>query len=154
MLAPAVVAGGGGLGLFLGVLGGLVLGLGRKTMTEHLRLERLLVLAQRRIVVRHRHAEARRQAAFEEARTESARIAWDPILHNPNLPYFLQGVTGLPTHLVWGREDATVPVTAAEPYKAALKNTDVKLTIFDHCGHRPEIEKSAEFVKLVREFMA
>jgi pimeloyl-ACP methyl ester carboxylesterase len=92
--------------------------------------------------------------AFEEARTESARIAWDPILHNPSLPYFLQGVKGLPTHIVWGREDATVPVTAAEPYKNALKNTDVKLTIFDHCGHRPEIEKSAEFVKLVREFLA
>lgn len=92
--------------------------------------------------------------AFEEARTESARIAWDPILHDPVLPYFLQGVKGLPTQLVWGREDATVPVSAAAAYQAALRNTDVKLTVFDKCGHRPEIEKSAEFVKLVREFLA
>jgi pimeloyl-ACP methyl ester carboxylesterase len=92
--------------------------------------------------------------SFEEARTESARIAWDPILNNPSLSYFLQGVRGLPTQIVWGREDATVPVSAAEAYKKALKNTDVKLTIFDHCGHRPEIEKSAEFVKLVSEFLA
>jgi pimeloyl-ACP methyl ester carboxylesterase len=92
--------------------------------------------------------------AFEEARTESARIAWDPILHNPSLPFFLNGVKGLPTQIVWGREDATVPVSAAAAYKDALKNTDVKLTIFDRCGHRPEIEKSVEFVKLVREFLA
>jgi pimeloyl-ACP methyl ester carboxylesterase len=92
--------------------------------------------------------------AFEEARTESARIAWDPILHNPSLAYFLQGVKGLPTQIVWGREDATVPVSAAESYKNALKNTDVKVTVFDHCGHRPEIEKSAEFVELVRKFLA
>ncbi len=75
--------------------------------------------------------------AFEEARTESARIAWDPILHNPSLPFFLQGVKGLPTHIVWGREDATVPVTAADSYKHALRNTDVKLTIFDRLRPSP-----------------
>lgn len=92
--------------------------------------------------------------AFEEARTESARIAWDPILHNPSLPYFLEGVKGLPTQIIWGREDATVPVSAAEAYKNALKNTETRLAIFDQCGHRPEIEKSAEFIKLVREFLA
>src|SRR6202011_3588233 len=57
--------------------------------------------------------------AFEEARTESARIAWDPILHNPSLPFFLNGVKGLPTQIVWGREDVTVPVSAAEAYKNA-----------------------------------
>lgn len=92
--------------------------------------------------------------AFEEARTETARIAWDPILHNPSLPYFLQGVRGLPTRIIWGREDAVVPVSAAEAYRQALANTDVQVTIFEHCGHRPEIEKGPEFVKLVREFLA
>jgi pimeloyl-ACP methyl ester carboxylesterase len=92
--------------------------------------------------------------AFEDARTENTRLAWEPILHNPALPHFLEGVTGLPTQIVWGREDAIVPVSAAEAYRKALGNTDVKVTIFDHCGHRPEIEKSNEFIKLVREFLA
>ena len=46
------------------------------------------------------------------------------------------------------------PVSAAQAYKQALKNTDTRVTIFDHCGHRPEIEKSAEFIKLVKEFLA
>ena len=92
--------------------------------------------------------------AFEEARTETARIAWDPILHNPSLPYFLQGVKGLPTQIIWGREDAVVPVSAAEAYRKALCNTDVNLAIFDNCGHRPEIEKPQDFLKVVREFLA
>ena len=92
--------------------------------------------------------------AFEDARTENARLTWEPIMHNPALSHFLEGVKGLPVQIVWGREDAVVPVSAAESYRKALKNTDVNLTIFDHCGHRPEIEKSAEFIKLVREFLA
>jgi pimeloyl-ACP methyl ester carboxylesterase len=92
--------------------------------------------------------------SFEEARTETARIAWDPILHNPSLPYFLQGVKGLPTQIIWGREDAVVPVSAAEAYRKALRNTDVNLAIFDNCGHRPEIEKAQDFLKVVREFLA
>ncbi len=92
--------------------------------------------------------------AFEDARTETARIAWEPILHNASLPYFLEGVTGLPTQIIWGRDDALVPVSAAEAYRQALRNTDVRVTIFDDCSHRPEIEKSADFIKLVREFLA
>jgi pimeloyl-ACP methyl ester carboxylesterase len=91
---------------------------------------------------------------FEDARTETARIAWEPILHNPSLPYFLGGVRGLPTQIIWGREDALVPVSAAEAYREALKNTETHMTIFDHCSHRPEIEKSTEFVKLVKGFLA
>jgi pimeloyl-ACP methyl ester carboxylesterase len=92
--------------------------------------------------------------AFEDARTETARIAWDPILHNPSLPYFLQGVKGLPTQLIWGKNDAVVPVSVCGAYQTALKNTDVKAMVFDQCGHRPEIEKPEPFLKLVREFLA
>jgi len=92
--------------------------------------------------------------AFEDARTEMARLTWEPIMNDPALSHFLEGVSGLPTQIIWGREDAVVPVSACEAYRKALKNTDVKVTIFDQCGHRPEIEKSAEFIKLVREFLA
>lgn len=92
--------------------------------------------------------------AFEDARTENARLTWEPIMNNPALPHFLEGVKGLPTQLIWGREDAVVPASCGEAYRKALKNTEVKLTVFDKCGHRPEIEQSAEFIKLVREFLA
>lgn len=92
--------------------------------------------------------------AFEDARTESARLTWEPIMNNPALSHFLEGVKGLPTSIIWGREDEIVPVSAAENYRNALKNTDTKVTIYDQCGHRPEIEKSAEFTKLVHDFLA
>jgi pimeloyl-ACP methyl ester carboxylesterase len=92
--------------------------------------------------------------AFEDARTENARLTWEPIMNNPALQHLLPGVSGLPTQIVWGREDAIVPVSAAEAYRKALSKADAKLTIYDHCGHRPEIEKSAEFIKLVHDFLA
>jgi pimeloyl-ACP methyl ester carboxylesterase len=92
--------------------------------------------------------------AFEDARTENARLTWEPIMNNPSLEHLLPGVSGLPTQIIWGREDAVVPVSAAECYRKGLSKTEVNLTIFDQCGHRPEIEKSAEFTKLVREFLA
>jgi pimeloyl-ACP methyl ester carboxylesterase len=91
--------------------------------------------------------------AFEEARTENVRLAWDPILHNTSLPHFLGGVRGVATQIIWGREDAIIPVSAADAYRAALKNTDVSVAIFDHCGHRPEIEQAAQFIKLVSDFL-
>ncbi len=92
--------------------------------------------------------------AFEDARTENARLTWEPIMSSHTLAHFLEGVRGLPTQIVWGREDAVVPVSAAECYRRALKNTDVNVAIYNECGHRPEIEKSADFIKLVREFLA
>jgi pimeloyl-ACP methyl ester carboxylesterase len=92
--------------------------------------------------------------AFEDARTENARLAWEPILHNQTLPFFLPSVRNLPVQVIWGREDAIVPVSAAAAYRDALRNTGVKVAIFDHCGHRPEIEKPAEFLQMVREFLA
>ena len=61
-----------------------------------------------------------------DARTETARIAWEPILHSHGLPHFLQGVSGLPTQIVWGRDDALVPVSAAQAYQRALRNTETR----------------------------
>src|SRR5678816_3222554 len=45
------------------------LGRRRETEVEAARLERVLVVAQRRIVGRHRHRKARRQPVVEQART-------------------------------------------------------------------------------------
>jgi pimeloyl-ACP methyl ester carboxylesterase len=92
--------------------------------------------------------------AFEDARTENARLAWEPILYNQTLPFFLPSVRNLPVQIIWGREDAVVPVSAAAAYRGALRNTEVKVALFDDCGHRPEIEKPTEFLKVVREFLA
>ena len=90
--------------------------------------------------------------AFEDARSEIARLAWEPYFFSPSLPKLLEGVAGLPTLIIWGRQDAVIPLSAGEAYHKAISGS--KLAVLDQCGHRPEIEKTAEFVKLLRDFLA
>ena len=52
------------------------------------------------------------------------------------------------------RKVETIDATAMGTSTQLGKVVNVKVTIYDKCGHRPEIEKSAEFIKLVREFLA
>jgi pimeloyl-ACP methyl ester carboxylesterase len=89
--------------------------------------------------------------AWEDARAEVARLAWAPYLANLSLPHLLEGVTGLPTLLIWGKQDRIVPLSAAEVYRKSIAGAE--LVVFDECGHRPEIEKSNEFIKLVHQFI-
>ena len=90
--------------------------------------------------------------AWEDARAESARLAWKPYMHNPSLPHLLEGVPGLPTLILWGRDDRIVPLSAGQAYSRAIAGSE--LAVFDNCGHRPEIERTSEFVARVRAFLA
>lgn len=90
--------------------------------------------------------------AFEDARSEIARLAWEPYFFGASLPKLLEGVAGLPSLIIWGRQDAVVPLSAGEAYHKAISGS--KLAVLDQCGHRPEIEKTTEFVKLLRDFLA
>jgi pimeloyl-ACP methyl ester carboxylesterase len=90
--------------------------------------------------------------AWEEARAEAARIAWQPYMFNPSLPQLLEGVSGLPTLLVWGKQDRVVPMSAGEAYHKSIAGSE--LLVLDRCGHRPEIEKQAEFSERIQRFLA
>jgi len=89
--------------------------------------------------------------AFEDARAETARLAWQPYMYNPSLPRLLEGAAGVRTMIVWGREDPIVPFSAASIYQRALR--DSKLVAFDRCGHRPEIERADQFVRELENFL-
>lgn len=88
--------------------------------------------------------------AFEDARAETARIGWEPYMHNPSLPYLLRGVT-TPTLLVRGTNDEVVPSGCIDAYAAALKGS--RVAAIEGAGHRPEIENRAEFERVVLEFL-
>ncbi len=90
--------------------------------------------------------------AWELAKEETCRLAWKPYMHYPGLPYLLRGLRGLPTLIVWGREDAIVPLSAAQVYHEAIKGS--RLVVLNNCGHHPEIEKPNEFIRLVQEFLS
>ena len=89
--------------------------------------------------------------AFEDARAETARLAWQPYMFNPSLPHLLEGTANNPTLLIWGRDDRVAPVSAAEVYRKSMKNS--RTLVLDGCGHRPEVEKSEQFVREVQNFL-
>jgi pimeloyl-ACP methyl ester carboxylesterase len=90
--------------------------------------------------------------AWELAREEACRLGWRPYMHNPSLPYLLRRLRKVPTLVLWGRQDAIVPLSAAEVYHASIPGS--QLVVLDNCGHRPEIEQSDQFVRQVQAFLA
>jgi pimeloyl-ACP methyl ester carboxylesterase len=90
--------------------------------------------------------------AFEDARAETARLGWEPYMHNPSLGYLLEGVHDLPTLLVWGQQDAVVPRGSIEAYQRAIAGAQV--AEIPTVGHRPEIEHAEAFIRSVRAFLA
>lgn len=92
------------------------------------------------------------EAAIEHSNREMAsRLCWRPYMHNPNLPFYLKSVT-TPTLIVWGRQDAIVPVECGDLYQQALPHA--RLRVIDHCGHSPQIEKPQEFRRAVSDFLS
>jgi pimeloyl-ACP methyl ester carboxylesterase len=89
---------------------------------------------------------------WENAREEAARLTWRPYMYHPALPHLLGRLKDLPTLLVWGEQDAVVPVSAGEAYQQAIKGA--QLEILSGCGHHPELEKTNEFVNLVHNFFS
>jgi pimeloyl-ACP methyl ester carboxylesterase len=89
--------------------------------------------------------------AFEDARAETARIGWEPFMHNPSLPYLLRGLT-TPTLLIRGERDAVVPRGCIVEYRKVIPGAQVvELPVV---GHRPEIEDALSFERAVEKFLA
>jgi pimeloyl-ACP methyl ester carboxylesterase len=90
--------------------------------------------------------------AWEVAREQACRLGWRPYMHDPSLPQLLRRLKRLPTLIVWGRQDAIVPLSAAEVYHASIPGS--RLTVVDNCGHHPEIEQTEAFVRAVQTFLS
>ncbi|MBE3602198.1 alpha/beta hydrolase [bacterium] len=89
--------------------------------------------------------------AWEDARAETARIAWAPYMYTQSMPELLANVAGLPTLILWGKQDPVVPLSAGELYHQKIAGS--KLVTFDNCGHMPEVEKPADFIKAIESFL-
>ena len=64
----------------------------------------------------------------------------------PRLEYL-----NVPTYIIWGREDKIFPHSHGK--NAAMKLPRGRLTIFDNCGHWPQIENHLEFNQFIMEFL-
>jgi len=68
------------------------------------------------------------------------------------LPHLLEGAGNHPVLLIWGRQDRVVPRSVIETYNRVLAGST--LVELDDCGHRPEVEKTEQFVAEVKKFLA
>ena len=73
-------------------------------------------------------------------------------MHYPGLAPLLHRLKKLPTLILWGQQDGIVPPSAGQVYHEAIPGS--RLRVLENCGHRPEIEKPEEFVRLVSQFLA
>jgi pimeloyl-ACP methyl ester carboxylesterase len=87
----------------------------------------------------------------EQNREMAARLVWKPYMRSHTLPALLHGVA-TPTLVVWGREDAIIPLSAGQRYVRAIPGAAA--TILDRCGHMPEMERPEAFVRAVLDFLA
>ncbi len=80
----------------------------------------------------------------------TAKVGWNPLLHDPRLESLLPRVTA-PTLCLWGAEDRVVPVDYGRRYAALIPTATLR--VIPECGHMVPLEKPAEFVGAVRDFL-
>jgi pimeloyl-ACP methyl ester carboxylesterase len=76
----------------------------------------------------------------------TARLAWEPRLHDPHLPKWLHRID-VPVKIVWGREDRILPVRFLEHFKQLMPHAQIH--VIEGAGHLPHAEKADEFVAIV-----
>ena len=79
----------------------------------------------------------------------TARLAWEPRLHDPHLPKWLHRID-IPTKIIWGEQDRILPVGFLNEYKRLLPKAEID--IFKNCGHIPQTEMPDRFCESVIKF--
>jgi pimeloyl-ACP methyl ester carboxylesterase len=79
-------------------------------------------------------------------RHTTARLAWEPRLHDPFLPKWLHRIS-VPVKVVWGEEDKVLPVKFVDEYRRLFPRAEIH--VMKAVGHLPQAEKAAEFCEIV-----
>jgi pimeloyl-ACP methyl ester carboxylesterase len=79
-------------------------------------------------------------------RHTTARLAWEPRLHDPYLPKWLHRID-VPVKILWGRQDRILPVAFVDVCRKLLPKAEI--SILENCGHLPHAEKPDEFVEII-----
>jgi pimeloyl-ACP methyl ester carboxylesterase len=79
-----------------------------------------------------------------------AKLAWQPRLNNPDLKKWLHRIH-LPTLIVWGDSDRLIPPAYGPAFQALIPGS--RLEIIPQCGHAPQLERTAEFISALTNFI-
>jgi pimeloyl-ACP methyl ester carboxylesterase len=80
----------------------------------------------------------------------TAKIGWNPLLHDPRLEALLPRVRAR-TLVLWGENDRLVPLDYGRKYARLIPGA--RLEIVPECGHLIPLEKPAEFQQAVTAFL-
>jgi len=84
------------------------------------------------------------------AREATARIGWNPYLHNPKLAGHLHRIA-CPTRVFWGRHDRLIPLAHGEHYARHVPGAG--LEVLEDCGHMVPFEQPAELAGRILSFL-
>jgi pimeloyl-ACP methyl ester carboxylesterase len=84
------------------------------------------------------------------AREATARLGWNPYLHNPKLPAHLRRIA-CPALVIWGRHDRLIPLAHGQYYASHIPGA--RLEILDDCGHMVPFENGRHWARKVTEFL-
>ena len=80
----------------------------------------------------------------------TAKIGWNPLLHDPRLESMLPQVRAK-TLVLWGAGDRIVAVDYGKKFARLIPGA--RLEVIPECGHLIPLEKPAEFHRAVTEFL-
>lgn len=80
----------------------------------------------------------------------TARLCWEPYMHNPKLTRRLHRVQ-VPTLVVWGKNDGIVSADYGKAYSKLIKGA--KFAAIAKAGHYPHLEQPAAFITAVSSFI-
>ena len=86
-----------------------------------------------------------------KAREATARVAWNPYLHNPRLHEHLHRIP-TPTLLLWGEHDRLIPPALAQAWLAGLPVAELRL--LPEAGHMVPFEQPEAWAAAVAEFLS
>lgn len=83
-------------------------------------------------------------------RAATARLAWSPRLHNPQLPHWLHRID-IPTLLLWGAEDQVIPLACHEPFLRGIPGAEY--ASFAQTGHGLHTENFEQVAERLDAFL-
>lgn len=85
------------------------------------------------------------------ALSATARVGWNPYLHDPKLAHRLHRVTA-PTLVLWGARDSLISDAYADEWARLIP--DATLRRLSEIGHMPQLEAEDEWVGAIAEFLS
>jgi pimeloyl-ACP methyl ester carboxylesterase len=89
-------------------------------------------------------------ANMMRAMAATAKVGWNPLLHDPTLEHRLRRVKAR-TLCLWGAKDRVVPVEYGEKYAKLIAGAE--LEVVPDCGHMLPLEKPDAFGAAMRRFL-